>query len=60
MRNMINIPVHTASALLMACVDVADIIESESVTPEILDELKFLQPFLEDFMAQTDNADMAV
>lgn len=50
MRKSIEIPVETAAALVMACTAIEDILITGTLTEEITDELKHIQPYLDGFM----------
>lgn len=49
MRKSIEIPVETA-ALVMACTAIEDILITGTLTEDITDELKHIQPYLDGFM----------
>jgi len=50
-REFVPVPPETAAALLLACVAIEDIVASGSITPELLDELNYLRPQLNEFAA---------
>ena len=50
MRKSIEIPVETAAALVMACTAIEDILITGTLTENITDELKHIQPYLDGFM----------
>ncbi len=52
MENNIIIPAKLAAALLMACSNIDEIITTGSITDDVLSELKYLQPYLDEFAMQ--------
>lgn len=47
----ITIPAETAAAVLMACVAIDDILQAGTVTGDILEELNYIQPYLQDYIS---------
>lgn len=52
-RESVNIPVHTAAALVMACIAVEDILTEGKLTGAIAEELQAIKPELENFLNMT-------
>lgn len=51
MQNItISTPVETASALVIACVAIEDILHTGKLTEDITEELKHIQPYLDTFI----------
>lgn len=49
MKRSVEIPVETAATLVMACAAIDDILTLGELTEDIVDELREIQPFLNNF-----------
>ena len=45
-----ELPPETVAALIMACTDIDEILQTGELTPDIMEEFEYLQPELQSFV----------